>query len=245
MRLSLRVAGIAAGFLLCVPLHYLCRLLRLRSPWARFFLAWAGRSAGLRVRTEGTPLRCNVLFVSNHVSWLDIFAIGGATGAAFVSRDDVGSWPVAGWAASLNDTIYVARHARREVHGQADEIRRVLAGGRAVALFPEGTTGDGRALLPFRASLLASLFPPLAGVRVQPVALDYGAAAPEIAWAGEEGAGANAKRVLSRRGILPVVLRFLEPIDPASEGDRKALAGKARQEIANALPASEPIADPL
>lgn len=245
MRLYLRVAAMAAGFLVCVPFHYLWKLLPGRSPWPQLFLGWAGWCAGLRVRTEGTPLQHHVLFVSNHVTWLDILAVGGATPAVFVSRDDVERWPVVGWAAGLNDTIYVARQARREVHGQADRLRRALAAGRAVALFPEGTTEGGHEVLPFRPSLFASLFPPLEGVTVQPVAIDYGAIAEEIAWVGAEPAGTNAKRVLSRRGTIPVVLRFLAPVDPHSAGDRKTLARQAQNEVEAVLNAFEAGAEPL
>lgn len=235
MRLILRVAGMVAGFAVCVPFHYLWKLLPGRSPWPQMFLGWAGWCAGLRVRTEGEPLGGRVLFVSNHVTWLDILALGGATPAIFVSRDDVEGWPLVGWAARLNDTIYVARQARREVHGQADRLRRALAAGRAVALFPEGTTEGGHEVLPFRPSLFASLFPPLEGVKVQPIAIDYGAGAEEIAWVGEEPAGSNAKRVLSRKGTIPVVLRFLAPIDPQAAGDRKVLAARARAEVVESL----------
>jgi lyso-ornithine lipid O-acyltransferase len=238
MRLYLRVAAIAAGLIGCVPLHYLWKLFGARSPWPQIFLGFAAARAGLRVRIEGEPLYDNVLFVSNHVTWLDILALGGATRAAFVSRDDVEGWPLVGWAAGLNDTIYVARQARREVHGQADRLRRALASGRAVALFPEGTTEGGHALLPFRPSLFASLFPPLDRVRVQPVAIDYGAMAEEIAWVGAEPAGSNAKRMLSRRGTIPVVLRFLRPLDPHNAGDRKVLASQAQNEVAASLHAS-------
>jgi 1-acyl-sn-glycerol-3-phosphate acyltransferase len=190
-------------------------------------------------------LRDHVLFAANHVSWLDILALGGATGAVFVSRDDVEKWPVVGWLAGLNATIYVARQARREVHGQADRLRAALREGRAVALFPEGTTAGGDALLPFRPSLFASLFPPIPGVRVQPVAIDYGGLAEEIAWVGEEPAGANAGRLLRRRGTIPVTLRFLEPVEPQSAGDRKKLAAYGRAEVVAALAASEPVALPL
>lgn len=235
MRLILRVAGVLAGFAVCVPMHYLWKLLPGRSPWPQMFLGWAGWSLGLRVISEGTPLTGHVLYVSNHVTWLDIFALGGAAPAVFVSRDDVEGWPVMGWAASLNDTIFVARHLRREAHGQADRVRQALAAGRAVALFPEGTTEGGHEVLPFRPSLFASLFPPLDRVRVQPVAVDYGALADEVAWIGEEPAGANARRVLSRKGTIPVVLRFLAPIDPHQSGDRKLIAAQSRAEVVESL----------
>ncbi len=235
MRLSLRIAAIVAGLILCLPLHYLWKLVGARSPWPRRFLFWVGRSAGMRARIVGTPLTSNVLFVSNHLSWLDIMLLAGASGTAFVSKEEVARWPVIGWLADLNNTVYVARTNRGAVRGQADALRAALASGQPVALFPEGTTEGGVEILPFRASLLASLFPPLPGLKVQPVAIDYGAAAHDIAWVGEESAKANALRVLSRRETVPVTLHFLDPIDPAEVGDRKALASRCRGEIVRAL----------
>lgn len=235
----------AAGLPACILLHYIWKAFGRRSPWPRRWLRWAGWCARLRVRIEGQALPGDVLFVSNHVTWLDVLALGGATGAVFVSRDDVERWPLVGWVAGLNDTIYVAREARRQVHDQTDRLRRCLATHRPVALFPEGTTEGGDEVLPFRPSLFASLFPPLPGIRVQPVAIDYGAEAGAIAWVGAEAAGANAKRVLSRPGRLAVSLRFLAPIDPASAGDRKALAASSRQEVVATLAASGAAPDPL
>jgi 1-acyl-sn-glycerol-3-phosphate acyltransferase len=245
MLLTLRAAAILAGLLFCAPLHYLWKLVRARPIWPQIFLGYAAACCGMRVRVEGEPLRHKVLVAANHVSWLDIFVLGGAAPVVFVARADVRDWPVAGWAAGLNDTIFVAREARSGVRGQADTLRQALADGRAVGLFPEGTTEGGRELLPFRASLFASLFPPLDGVRVQPVAIDYGAAAGEVLWLGEESFGANAKRILSRRGATPVTLRFLAPIDPREAGDRKALAARTREEVARALGASVSGGDPL
>ena len=245
IRLILRVAAMVAGFMVCVPLHYAWKLAGRPSPWPRLFLYWIGRSAGMRARMVGTPLKRHVLFVANHLSWLDIMLIAGATGTAFVSKDEVARWPVIGWLARLNNTVFVARTERNAVRGQADALRSALASGQPVALFPEGTTDGGPDLLPFRASLLASLFPPLPGLKVQPVAIDYGAAAHDIAWVGQESAGANVKRVLSRRGTTPVTISFLEPVDPAQAGDRKALATAARAEIHAALDPSAQAADRL
>lgn len=245
IRLAARVAAMVLGLLVCLPLHYGWRLAGRRSPWPRRFLKWVGFAAGLRVRVEGRPLRSHVLFLSNHVSWLDILVMAGATGAAFVSKTEVARWPLIGWLASLNDTIFVERGERRGVRGQADALRSALASGRAVALFPEGTTEGGHEVLPFRASLLSSLFPALDRVQVQPAAIDYGPAVHEIAWVGVESAPANARRVLSRRGTLPVTLCFLPPVDPHVYGDRKALAQRSREEIVEALTAFEAEADRL
>lgn len=225
----------AVGLIACLPLHYAWKVAGVKSPWPRRFLYWVGRSAGMRVTVSGAPLRSHVLFVSNHLSWLDIMLIAGASGAAFVSRDDVARWPILGWLASLNDTIYVERSQKGAVRNQADTLRSALAAGRAVALFPEGTTDGGTNVLPFKPSLLASLFPPLGHVRVQPVALDYGPAAGDIAWVGNEPAAANLKRVLARRGTTPVQVIFLAPLDPGAFEGRKTLAEAARAEIVDAL----------
>jgi 1-acyl-sn-glycerol-3-phosphate acyltransferase len=235
LRLILRGAWIVGLLLLCLPLHYLWKLFGARSPWPRRFLAWVGRAAGMQVRTVGTPLSANVLFLANHLSWLDILIVAGASGAAFVAKAEVETTPVIGWLARLNNTVFVARAERSGVRGQADALRSALASGQPVALFPEGTTDGGPDILPFRASLLAALFPPLPGVRVQPIALDYGAAGHDLAWIGDETGLANVRKVLTRRGTVPVVLHFLAPVDPAS-GDRKTLAAAARDEIVEALP---------
>lgn len=244
VRFWLRAAGIAGALLVCMPLHYLWNLSG-ASPWPRLYLRWVGWVAGVRIRILGTPLKRDVLFLSNHTSWLDIMILAGTTGTAFVSKEEVGRWPVAGWLARINRTVFIARAQRSAVKGQADALRDALASGRPVALFPEGTTEGGHDVLPFRASLLAALFPPLPRLRVQPVAIAFGRAAHDIAWIGDEGAAENARRVLSRRGIIPVTLRFLAPIHPAEAGDRKALAARAHVEIVTALEASEGEGDGL
>lgn len=192
----------------------------------------------------GTPLRHDVFFVANHVSWIDILALGGATGTAFISKDDVEGWPVVGWLAKQNNTLFVSRDRRHGISGQIDRVRAAMAGHQPVALFPEGTTSDGITLLPFKPSLLAVMMPPPRALRVQPVYVDYGPAAPEIAWLGEEGAGENALRVMSRPGPLRLKLHFLEPFDPAAFPDRKALSAETRARIAACMNAPNPSAGP-
>jgi 1-acyl-sn-glycerol-3-phosphate acyltransferase len=244
VRFWLRASGIGGALLVCVPLHYLFNLFG-ASPWPRLYLCWVGWVAGLRIRILGRPLKRDVLFLSNHTSWLDIMILAGATGTAFVSKEEVARWPVAGWLARINRTVFIARAQRSAVKGQADALREALASGRAVALFPEGTTEGGHDVLPFRASLLAALFPPLPRLRVQPVAIAFGRAAHDIAWVGDEGAKENAVRILSRRGTIPVRLHFLEPVDPHDMVDRKALAARAHAEIVQALEAFEGKGDDL
>ncbi|HZF43205.1 MAG TPA: lysophospholipid acyltransferase family protein [Sphingomonadaceae bacterium] len=233
MILPLRIAAMILWLLALLPLHGIWRLFRRPSPWPRAFLGGIARIAGARVAVRGEPLPAPVLYLANHQSWLDIMVLAGASGAAFVSKDDVSRWPLFGWLASLNNTVFIARSDRNGVRQQADALASALLGPQPVALFPEGTTTDGAALLPFNASLLGAVAPPPPGVRVQPVAIDYGEARADIAWFGEETAAANVMRVLRRRGRFDVTLRFL-PMK-RSPGDRKRIARDARSAIEEAL----------
>jgi 1-acyl-sn-glycerol-3-phosphate acyltransferase len=205
----------------------------------------AAHAAGMRPHCSGTPLGEHVLFLANHASWLDILLLAGTSGASFVSKAEVAEWPLFGWLAGLHDTVFVARDQRHSVHNQVDALRTALASGRSVALFPEGTTDGGHQILPFRASLLSALFPPIPGVQVQPVAIDYGEAVHEIEWVGQETARSNVLRVLARKGTTPVLIRFLEPVDPLAAGDRKALARQSQAEILDSLHPSGGGADRL
>lgn len=235
LRRALRTGALLASLVLCLVLHLFWRAARRHSPWPRCFLALAARAVGARVRIEGHPFSGDSFIIANHVSWVDILALGGATGAAFVAHDGIARWPLIGWLAAQNNTLFVARDRRGQLSGQIDALRAALAGHQPVALFPEGTTGDGHTLLPFKPPLLAVLLPPPRTVMIQPVHIDYGAATPEIAWHSNEPAGMNAKRVMGRKGRLDVTLRFLEPFDPASCPDRKQIAAAAREKIAASM----------
>ena len=230
LRIGLRLAGLLGALVGGLILHGSWRFFRAPSPWPRRFLRRAARILGARTHVVGRPLRERVVFVSNHLSWLDIPLLGGATGTAFVSKMEVKHTPLVGLLADLNRTVYVSREDRLGVAGQVARIRDALDSVPAVTLFPEGTTSDGRVLLPFKAALLAMLEPPPPGVLVQPVRIDYGEAR-ELAWVGNEPGVAHARRVLSRPGRFTATLHFLEPFDPAAIGGRKAIAAEARARI--------------
>ncbi|WP_447764445.1 lysophospholipid acyltransferase family protein [Sphingopyxis panaciterrae] len=230
-RLTLMVLAL---LFLIVP-HLCYRAVGRPSPMVMAFLNAAGWIAGLRVRTTGTRLRRNVLFASNHVSWLDILALGGAARSAFVSKAEVGTTPLVGWLADQNKTIYVQREARREIHAQTDSLRDALARGRPVTLFPEGTTGPGDGLLPFRASLFQAVVPTPPNLRIQPVFLDYGAEANDIAWLEPESGLDNFKRLLARKHPVPLTIHYLDPLPDAVTHDRKAISEAARAAIAGEI----------
>ena len=116
-------------------------------------------------------------------------------------------------------------------------VRAAIRDTGALAIFPEGTTGDGSGLLPFKSSLLSALDPVPAGVAVQPVMLDYGDAGAEIAWIGEEHGRDNFLRILGRAGRIKLAIRFLEPLAGESLANRKTMAAAAREAILKALQA--------
>jgi 1-acyl-sn-glycerol-3-phosphate acyltransferase len=230
LRAAARVLALLGTCLVCLIGHGLSRGLGRPSPWPRIFLRRVARICGAMVQTHGRPLPRDVLFVSNHLSWLDIPIIAGATGTAFVAKADLRDWPVIGWLSSINHTVFVDRGNRLGVHGQVGAVRDALAHHQPVAIFPEGTTSDGVVLLPFKPSLLEVVAPPPRDIRVQPLFLDYGDGR-DLAWVDDEPIGANALRVLGRPGHFVVRLHCLEPFDPTATGDRKAIAAEARRRI--------------
>lgn len=230
-----RALWLVTPSLLLVPAHYLWRWLGLSSPWPRHFLALTARACGMHVRTTGIPLKRDVMFVGNHLSWIDIPALGGITGTVFVAQDGINQWPVFGWLARLNDTVFVSRSDRLGVVEQVTALRAAIARHPILTLFPEGTTTDGSHLLPFKAPLFAALDPPPPGMRIQPVVLDFDARGRDLAWIGTETAPENAWRVFSGKGSFAVTLHFLEPFDPAALSGRKAVSAECRRRIAAKL----------
>lgn len=232
---------VARGFLLIlallvfVPLHYLYRVVHYGSPFPMFFLRIAARICGARVTRIGVPLRRDVFFISNHLSWVDILALAGASGTAFVAKAELARAPLVGWLARLNRTVFVEREARMNVAEQINALREALADNWSVTVFPEGTTTDGKSLLPFKTAMMRVLEPPPPGVMVQPVMLDYGDKGEDIGWVGEEHGRHNALRVLAWKGSFPLRAHFLEPFDPRDFPGRKAIAAESRRRIEEAL----------
>ena len=232
-RAALRLGGLLGLLLLMVPPHLIAKIGGRRSPWPPRFLGAAARIIGVRAIVEGAPLSPRTLAIANHLSWLDILILGGATGTAFVSKADIATAPLVGWLADQNHTLYVERADRSDAFGQVRRIAEGIERDMPLTIFPEGTTGDGRSLLPFRPTLLAAVAPAASGTAVRPIAIDYGAAGPGIAWHNGESGIDNALRLLGRRGTLPVTVRLLDALPPGD--DRKAMARHAQAAIGAAL----------
>ena len=235
LRGLLIVAHLLLGLLL-VLVFVGWRALRLGDGWTAEVVAWwyrrLCRLLALRVTVEGRPV-AGALLVANHVSWLDIPVLGGVGRITFLSKAEVRRWPLIGWMAARLGTLFIERGA-----SQAPALVAAIGGSlharRAVVIFPEGTTGDGRGLRRFHPRLFAAAQQP--GVCVQPVALRYGsdrgpdAVAPFV---GDDSLLPHLLRVLRHPGI-EVRVRLLEPL-PARGLDRRALGAECRARIGAAL----------
>lgn len=239
---ELRIWGrsllLALAMLVVVPLHYLFRLIKYGSPFPMYFLRWTARVIGARVQVHGVPLRRDVFFMPNHVSWFDIPVLGGITGSAFVSRAEIGEMFMLGWMARLNRTVFTKREAKLNIAEQINALREALADTWSVVIFPEGTVTDGHSLLPFKTSMISVLEPPPPGMLVQPVVIDYGPIAEWIAWLDQESGINNARRIFARPGTFAVNVYFLDPFDPHDFPGRKNIAAQARVRIEEQLVAT-------
>ena len=235
LRIVVRLAAMVLLFAVCVPFYYLYRLIGIENPWPRVFLGGVATIAGLDIAASGPrPIR-PVFLIANHVSWLDIPVLSWITGSAFVGHDGLAAMPLLKELCAMNGTVFIARHDRASVAEQIEQVRGALAHTLALTIFPEGTTSDGTGLLPFKSALLSACEPLPAGIDVQPVLLDYGAEAADIAWIGEEHGLHNFLRILARRRRLRVEVKFLAPLAGADAADRKAIAAAARSAMLGAF----------
>ena len=136
--------------------------------WARQMLAITGIT--LVIRGE-PPAGAPVLLVANHISWLDILVLHAARYCRFVSKSDVKDWPLVGTLADGAGTLYIERESRRDAHRMVQQMGARLKAGDVLAVFPEGTTGDGITLKHFHANLVEAAIE--ADVPVQPLSLSF------------------------------------------------------------------------
>ncbi|HEY0959422.1 MAG TPA: lysophospholipid acyltransferase family protein [Novosphingobium sp.] len=238
LRIVVRLAALVLWLFFCIILYQTGRFLE-RNPWPRFFLRGLTWIAGIEVHAEKTQTHAGAFLLANHVSWMDIPVIASATGAAFVAHDGLAANPFMRWLCAMNDTVFIARHDRGSVTGQVSQIREALRENGALAIFPEGTTGNGLELLPFKSSLLSALVPPPTGICVRPILLDYGLEASSIAWVGNEPGIDNFLRILARSEPVKVTLHFLPALTEDTLRNRKVMASHAYTAIDARLRAAQ------
>jgi 1-acyl-sn-glycerol-3-phosphate acyltransferase len=210
--------------------------------WAQAFL----RILRVDLRTTGSATTTGpLLVVANHISWLDILVMLAVQPVRFVSKADIKHWPLIGWLATNAGTLYIARESRRDalrvVHHIAEALREgpespVTKAVSIIAVFPEGTTSDGSAVLPFHANLIQAAIS--AHAPVQAVALSYHDAASGLrssvpAYIDDDNLITSVWRLLASPSVRAVV--HFTPVQHADGRDRRAWAADLQMSVAQAL----------
>ena len=225
----LRAILILLGFLVLtlplMPVQFILRSKRL--PWIYHRLLC--KLLGLSVTTIGTPPTGATLLVANHVSWLDIPVLSAFRPVSFIAKREVGTWPLFGWMAKLQRTVFINRESRHSTGNKRDELAARLQQGDCLVLFPEGTSSDGTQVLPFK----SSYFGAVEGLElpVVPVTISYQGPSKFYAWHGDMDLLPHLWAVVKSG---PIQVRVI--IHPAlAKADRKTMARNAEATIRSAL----------
>ncbi len=245
-RASVNLAGFVLLTLVCAPIQYCAQRLglpsRLRIPL--FYHRAVCRILGARIHIVGAPIDSG-LILANHTSWLDIVLLSTVTPLSFVAKSEVGSWPLFGMLARLQNTMFVRRSEKSRTLSDREVIRKRLANGEVLVIFPEGTSSDGNRVLPFKSALVAAAEWPLGEgepplyPKVQPVTIAYVASygipmgretRPFYAWYGDMDMAPHFWGVFGH-GPLDAVIEFHPPMTVAEAGSRKELARRAEADV--------------
>lgn len=205
--------------------------LELKQRWSRQMLG----ILGVRLCGDAAIPAAPALLVANHVSWLDIFVINALAPAAFVCKAEVRAWPLIGWLCERTETVFMPRGSRSAAKQTSEIVALRLRQGWRVAVFPEGTTSDGSAILPFHGALLQGAID--AGCRVLPLALRYmdadGRLSTTATYCGDTTLPQSLRRIAAAP-CLHVRLDVLPPLDGRG-AKRRRLAAAAWQAVQHAL----------
>lgn len=261
---TLRIARLSLYLVLTAALMPVQAIgLTLGCRWRRTLPAhyhrWCCRILGFRVVVSGTQTHLRpALFVANHVSYTDISVLGSLISGSFIAKAEVARWPLFGWLAKLQRTVFVDRRIGSTA-AQRDAMTSRLAAGDALILFPEGTSSDGNRVLPFKSALFsaATACPQTGPIAVQPVSIAYTRLdgiplgrlyRPFFAWYGSVELAPHLWRMIGL-GTVEVVVEFHPPTCLADCGSRKALADYCRARIAGGVAAAiagrpQPVPEP-
>lgn len=244
LRYAWRVPQLLLHAIVAVPLALLALnplAARVRIGRATFEKAmirwWSGRLVrifGLRIRRFGEPLPGAVLYVANHISWLDIELMHSQRPVNFVAKSEIAGWPFVGWLASRAGTIFHRRGNTDSLNAVMATVVQRLREGEPVGVFPEGGSGHGDRVGTFHARIFQTALD--ADVPAQPVALRYGRDGRQdarVPFGRKESFFANFLRVLGNPP-MDAEIHFLEPV-PATPEARRRMAELSRARIVQTL----------
>lgn len=198
---------------------------------------WSGalvRIFGFRIRCFGEPLPGAVLYVANHVSWLDIVLMHSARPVSFVAKSEIARWPYVGWITARAGTIFHRRGSTDSLNVVMSRVVERLRSGEPVGVFPEGGSGRGDRVGTFHARIFQTALD--AEVPVQPVALRYGRGGqqdPRVPFGVDESFFGNFLRILGGPP-MDAEVHFLDPV-PATPDARRRMAEESRARIVRLL----------
>jgi 1-acyl-sn-glycerol-3-phosphate acyltransferase len=205
--------------------------------WIKRWSIWVSRTLGLKVNVQGQidPAIKSALIVANHSSWLDIVVINSIQPAAFIAKAEIEKWPVVGLLVARSGTLFIERGKRHAVHKVLQDAVDRLKQGRFVAVFPEGTTNDGKGLLPFHGNLMEAAI--RAQVPVQPLAIAYrnskGTLALSVEFVGATTFVSSMLKVLADSDLRVNVM--IMPREAVAGSTRHMLASNSQVAISKAL----------
>jgi 1-acyl-sn-glycerol-3-phosphate acyltransferase len=219
--------------------------MRLRQVMNRYWscvLLWL---CGVDVQIHGKPrMGAPVLWVANHVSWVDIFVLNIVRPTAFVAKSEIRNWPVIGWLVAGAGTVFIERGNRQAIRAVGEQMKQRFDQGQVVGLFPEGTTSSGFDVAPFHSSLFDAAI--RAQIDIQPVALRFfhqGRRSAYNAFVGEQTLVGNLWCLLGASGVR-VQVEFLPVIssERCMELGRARVADYIRSEIRAAISIDQVVA---
>lgn len=246
-RAAVRLAAYLGLTLPLLPVQALAVWLRLplRTALPLWYHRRCTRILGLEVEVRGEMSTTRpTLFACNHVSYFDITVLASLVAGSFIAKAEVARWPLFGWLAKLQRSVFVERDARRTAEHR-DEIARRLEAGDDLILFAEGTSSDGNRVLPFKSALfsVAERRPRGRPLTVQPVSIAYTRLdgvpmgrylRPFVAWYGDMDLAPHMWTAVGL-GRITVVVTFHRPVTLDELGSRKALSEHCHREVARGV----------
>jgi 1-acyl-sn-glycerol-3-phosphate acyltransferase len=250
LRAAVRILLYAGLTLALMPVQAVAVALRL--PFSRTLPLWYHRQCcrilGMRIERRGRRSRARpTLFVANHASYFDIMVLAALVKASFVAKAEVAAWPLFGWLAKLQRTVFVERRVARTAEHR-DNMADRLETGDSLILFAEGTSSDGNRVLPFKSALfsVAEQRPRGKPLQVQPVSIAYTRLdevpmgrylRPFFAWYGDMDMASHLWHAAGL-GWVTVVVEFHPPVTIEELGSRKALCDHCQAMVAAGVAAA-------